>query len=125
MTDYVTRQALNISLFIVLFILKPNGLLLSRETRRHDKKMAFYFLIMLRIAVDSNAFDRWSAERGTCQKRTQQQADRMERGAVHPIIVNRWKIFHDIRACIWKNSPPISILSFNYVKYPLKRFISY
>jgi len=33
----------------------PNGRLLSRENRRHGKKMVFYFLFMPRIAVGSNA----------------------------------------------------------------------
>ena len=79
-----------------------NGLLLSRETRRHDKKMSFYFLIMLRIAVDSNALDRWSAERGTCQERTQQQADRMERGAVHPIAKLSGRGLYADKLCLIK-----------------------
>ena len=42
------------------------GRLLSRENRRHGKKMSFYFLFMPRIAVGSNAFDRRSVS-GACQ----------------------------------------------------------
>jgi len=50
-------------------------LLLSRETRRHEKEIAFYFLLMLRIGVGSNGLDKWSVS-GTYQGRwsgTQQQ----------------------------------------------------
>ena len=42
------------------------GRLLSRENRRHGKKMVFYFLFMPRIAVGSNALDRRSVS-GACQ----------------------------------------------------------
>jgi len=43
-----------------------NGRLLSRENRRHGKKMSFYFLFMPRIAVGSNALvgrSRYAAEK--------------------------------------------------------------
>jgi len=52
----------------VLYKHKSNGRLLSRENRRHGKKMSFYFLFMPRIAVGSNAFDRRSVS-GACQVR--------------------------------------------------------
>jgi hypothetical protein len=42
------------------FSLNTERRLLSRENRRHEKEMSFYFLIMLRIAVGSNALDRRS-----------------------------------------------------------------
>jgi len=44
----------------------PFGRLLSRENRRHGKKMSFYFLFMPRIAVGSNALvgrSRYAAEK--------------------------------------------------------------
>jgi len=47
-------------------IFLSTGRLLSRENRRHGKKMSFYFLFMPRIAVGSNALDRRSVS-GACQ----------------------------------------------------------
>ena len=52
--QYPLRARIDILISIVFFVVSI-GRLLSRENRRHGKKMSFYFLFMPRIAVGSNA----------------------------------------------------------------------
>ena len=83
--------------------------LLSRENRRHEKKMSFYFLFMLRIAVGSNALDRRTV---TCAERS------VAHGPLIVLIDGKFSIYYPysmesfpslviLQHKKWKNSPQL------------------